>query len=671
MNKLLQYGNPPLLITIFSAILTMSAMKIIGVQQTDNANDNFAHVEQIHEFKQHLSKIVQNLNNIENGLIGFKISSKSNYRSSTKTAIANIHEEINNIIQNYSASLKTKKSQQYLDNLTSLEVHIRTYTSEVDKLLQLDNSTELNINDINSRDQIQKFLNEINTIANSEIYSHVIKSRENINDVRISSLMGIIADFSLIALILLLIHKENKKKRDYSQQLEQIVYYDTMTGLPNRRMVFNPPTPEAFFGKQKSDQFSAVILLDLDFFNSINDTMGPGVGDKIIIQTSHRLLKSYVQKSMFARFGGDEFLIFLPELSTNQYKAKDIVERYCAHLVDEFKQPFKLSMNDPFSEYIVTASIGATLLKGNCSEMVPDSFIHQADLALYNSKTGGRSTYSLYNDEMFTFVNEQIEFEKRVKRAIENKDIDITFLPTVENERVIGAETLIKWIDEEGVHQNSQQVILAAERLNITNLLGYHVFDIACKQLQNWINLKPSLVDNFILSFNISKQQINDPNLIKIIKQTMEKYNIPQQMIALELSENVMCNSIVRNIKKIRQLTNLGVFVILDDFGAYHTSISHLTELPITGFKIQRNFIKKISTDDRYIHLLKSIHDIASIFNLQSTISGIETIEQYNILREQGFEIFQGFLFGHPTESNSFYRYYIESNKHLEFKNDE
>lgn len=424
-------------------------------------------------------------------------------------------------------------------------------------------------------------------------------------------------------------------RKKSEEKIRYLAYHDALTGLPNRYM-FNEVLEEAMERCKRHRQEMAVIIMDIDRFKFINDTMGHDAGDELLLQVSKRLLSSVRKGDLVSRQGGDEFAIILED--ANQICATDVAERMLA----VFSEPFLLKDK----KFHVSPSIGISLfpIDGEQKEMI----ISRADKAMYMAKKGGSNKYLLFHEHGEELVK-RLEIEQDLGKAIESNEFYLEYQPCLElsTGKMYSVEALIRWNHKKFGKIPPNEFIPIVEESGWIIPLGKWILNEACKQNKQWltsgINIKTAV--------NVSSLQFEDRNFVKMVKEVLHNNQLPPENLELEITESVMQN-IEISLEMIHELKLLGVKISIDDFGTGYSSLSVLSSLPIDHVKIDKSFIKEVNTKPIIGALVQTMIEMGEHLNFDLIAEGIEEKEQAEFLIEKGCRFGQGFYYCKPIPPN-------------------
>ena len=445
------------------------------------------------------------------------------------------------------------------------------------------------------------------------------------------------------------------ERKRAQEHLDFLAYYDSLTGLPNR-LLYRDRLAQAVADAQRHGHLAATLLLDLDRFKLINDTLGHQQGDRLLQEVSDRL-KACVRNSdsvgrphdnappqagvwdrsaSLARLGGDEFTILLNRIAGAPDAAK-VARRILASLA----KPFRLDGQDVF----VTASIGIAIfpLDGESA----DQLLKNADTAMYHAKQSGRSTYQFYSQSMNASAGERLAIENRLHKALAQEEFLLHYQPLValETGRIIGVEALVRWQHPELGLVPPMQFIPIAEETGLIIPLGEWVLQTACAQARAWHEMG---LAGLRVAVNLSARQFQRQNLLHVITRILLATDLNPRCLDMELTESMMMQDGESTSATLRELQALGVRLSMDDFGTGYSSLSYLRRLPLDTLKIDRSFVKDCTGNQEDATIIKAIIAMSHSLKLTVLAEGIETEGQLAFLRAAGCDEAQGYYFSKP-----------------------
>jgi diguanylate cyclase (GGDEF)-like protein len=381
---------------------------------------------------------------------------------------------------------------------------------------------------------------------------------------------------------------------------------------------------------------AVVMLLDLDRFKTVNDTMGHPAGDELLREAAVRLTDCVRADDMVARLGGDEFAILLPEMPSGTD-----LGRIAAKILDAFRTPFTLESKEVF----VSASIGIAVYPDDSSDA--DDLIKQADTAMYLAKRSGRNNFRFYSKELTVMARERFELESELRRAVERKELELYFQPKVwlADGALIGSEALLRWNHPQRGMVSPDQFIYIAEDSGLIVEIGEWVLREACQTACEW---NAPTMPLHKVAINMSARQFHSGDLMKTVKRILQETNCLPEWIELEITESMLLDEHGEVLKILNQFQAMGIAIAIDDFGTGYSSLSYLARYPINTLKIDRLFVGSIASDTHRAELVKAIVSIAHSLGQFVVAEGVDTPEQAKYLHELGCQIAQGYFYSKP-----------------------
>ncbi len=420
-------------------------------------------------------------------------------------------------------------------------------------------------------------------------------------------------------------------------QLEQMAFYDTLTGLANRRL-FRNRLEHMLSNISRSGSSVALILIDLDHFKHVNDSMGHDSGDALLAVVSERLKHCVRFTDTVARLGGDEFAIILPNVP-DTLMVSSIAEK----ILHALSRP--LLIDD--QEIAISASLGISLAPEDSSSA--ENLIKNADLALYRAKDEGRNSFKFFTVEMNTLLVEHLRLVQHLRQAIEHEQFRLQFQPQIDllSGQLVGFEALVRWVHPENGIISPADFIPVAEETDLIVPLGRWILRAACAQMRQLCDAQ--LVNNrAVMTVNLSIRQFGDPQLVRFIRDTLLEFGLDPAQLELELTETVLMENIESNIDMLNNIKALGVGLSIDDFGTGYSSLGYLKRLPVNVIKVDRSFVMDIPHDRDDMEITAAVIAMAHKLHYKVVAEGIETAEQFQFLRESGCDYGQGYYFSPP-----------------------
>jgi diguanylate cyclase (GGDEF)-like protein/PAS domain S-box-containing protein len=427
------------------------------------------------------------------------------------------------------------------------------------------------------------------------------------------------------------------------EEIRHLAYFDPLTHLPNRRLLMDR-LGHALTASNRSREYGALMILDLDHFKGINDTQGHDVGDRLLVETAQRLVNCLRQEDTVSRLGGDEYVVMLERLGQSERAAATQAESIAEKIRFALSLPYVLGGSE--AEYFSTTSIGLTLFQGQ--EDSPEVLLKQADMALYQAKGAGRNMVRFFSPAMQSAIESRAALEAALRRGLDKGEFCLYYQPQVDQTGcLIGAEALIRWLAPGQGVVSPAQFIPLAEESGLILLIGQWVLDAACAQLKTWES--DSRTRDLQVSVNVSARQFHQPDFIEQVRQSLLASGANPTRLKLELTESVVLDKIETVIGRMQELDRLGVGFSLDDFGTGYSSLSYLKRLPLDQIKIDQSFVRDVPGDPNDAAIVRAILAMSQSLGLQAIAEGVETQAQRDFLFENGCNAFQGYLFGRPV----------------------
>ena len=436
-------------------------------------------------------------------------------------------------------------------------------------------------------------------------------------------------------------------RKQSEEQIRTLAFYDPLTQLPNRRLLLDR-LQQALALSARSGRQGALMFIDLDNFKSINDTQGHAAGDLLLIETAKRLQGCIRGGDTLARFGGDEFVVLLEDMYTNEQIAATQAETVAVKILATIGQPYFINEH----EFHSTASVGITLFRGKIKTM--EEMLKRADVALYQAKTEGRNTLRFFDPAMQAAISSRVALETDLRRAVSEQDQFLLYYqPQVDTSgRLIGAEALVRWKHPERGMVSPAEFIPLAEDSGMILPLGHWVMLTACRQLADWAMRAETA--NLTVAVNVSAKQFRLPTFADEVLTLIDYFKIDPARLKLEITESLLLDNVDDIIQKMTTLKARGISFSMDDFGTGYSSLSYLKRLPLYQLKIDQSFVRDVLTDSNDAAIAKIIVALAQSMNLMVIAEGVETEEQREFLDMNGCHAFQGYLFSKPVPAKEF-----------------
>ena len=425
---------------------------------------------------------------------------------------------------------------------------------------------------------------------------------------------------------------------DRDNALQQLAYFDPLTGLPNRVNFHKILNTMLAIDESKPRQKAAIFLMDIDNFHAINDALGHSIGDALLMNIAALFNEEATENVTVARIGGDEFAIVIPGVETTQ-AAEEQLARFIATLY----QPIDLLGH----ALHITASVGALLIPKDGSNM--GEVQRHLDLALHAAKQSGAGRVYFYNPELSENIKEEAELAQGLRTALANNQLDVHFQPIVSlaTGKTDGFEALARWNHPIKGTIPPSKFIPVAEKSGQISMLGDWVLRASCKQAKAWIDM--GLPPRFV-AVNISAAQMLQAGFIEKVRRALNDTELPANLLCLELTESLFVGKSMNTVQKLLlELKQIGIRTALDDFGTGYSSLSYLEHLPFDKLKIDRAFVKNLHTGKKNVDLLHGIIELAHALGMTVVAEGAETLEQLEILIDLNADCVQGYVYAKPA----------------------
>lgn len=426
-------------------------------------------------------------------------------------------------------------------------------------------------------------------------------------------------------------HTDVTAVQQIEAQVAYLAHHDSLTGLANRQL-FGDRLEEALARLSQTDEGFAILLIDLDRFKAINDTLGHPSGDALLVGAAQRLCSCVADIDIVARLGGDEFAILQMTDS-----GQEATSRLASRLLDTIGAAFDLDGQ----KVMVGASIGIAKAPDNGSDA--DQLMRNADLALYRSKADGRSCYRFYDKDMDADVRARHSLELALRNSMMCDDFLLEYQPVfnVARNQICAAEALVRWRHPTGSIIAPAKFIGIAEETGLIVPLGEWILRKACFDAVSWLQGNR-------VSVNLSPAQFANGNICKTVESVLRETGLLPGQLELEVTESILLHSSEASLSMLHRLKELGVSIALDDFGTGYSSLNYLTKFPFDRIKIDKSFIVDLGRRKENSAIVAAIINVANSLAMATTVEGVETVEQYELLRGAGCTEMQGYLFGRP-----------------------
>ncbi len=482
----------------------------------------------------------------------------------------------------------------------------------------------------------------------------LLVSRESENNQYSLEDLEILENFAQEIALVIAFFEDQELRKKAESKIRKMAYFDGLTNLPNRELLIDR-LGQALAYSGSSGESVIVMLLDLDYFKSINDSLGHSIGDRLLIEVAQRLSSCLRSEDTVARLGGDEFVILLPNIR-NQAEALKIATQIAEKVRQTLLPAYELDGNN----LVLSHSTGIAISPADGSSA--ETLIKHADTAMYQAKKKGRDNYQFFSPVMFKAAVERLELESALRLALENDQFEIFYQPklSVETNRIIGSEALIRWRRPGKGLICPDQFIPIANETGLIVPIGSWVLEESCEMTKKfWCdNRRCERLQS--MSVNVSMRQFAEKYFVKTVRSIIGKTGLKPSCIELELTEDVLAQDINVVREKLYELKEYGVKISIDDFGTGYSSLRYLQRLPIDIIKIDRSFIKNLGENESDAKIVETILSMARHLGKYTIAEGVETEEQLDFLRKHGCDAYQGFLRSKPMPSDSFSQFLDE-----------
>jgi len=434
-------------------------------------------------------------------------------------------------------------------------------------------------------------------------------------------------------------YRVTKRERLHSRELVEQARRDALTGLPNRGCLNGILDANIAAARAGKTPFS-ILFIDLDRFKGINDALGHATGDGLLISVTKRIQPLLRHGDVLGRFGGDEFLLIQP--GSNETGAILITHR----ILDAFSIPFEVNGR----ALRITPSIGIALYPDHGHDI--ETLLKHADTAMYESKRLGRNAYTVYTEQMGLQVRERLELEHELRDALQRDEFRLVYQPIVsmQSGKVVAVEALVRWVMPDGNLRPPSAFIQAAEDSGLIIELGQWVLRTACMQLKQWVSSGLDLR----VAVNLSTHQFQDPRLLEKVTMALRETELEAARLELEITESAAMLNPEESIRILGELSALGVRIAIDDFGTGYSSLSYLKRIPANTIKIDKTFVDGLG-QKQDATIARAVIALARALEKETIAEGIETEEQFDIIKAMGCDSAQGYWVSRPVEADTMY----------------
>lgn len=434
---------------------------------------------------------------------------------------------------------------------------------------------------------------------------------------------------------ILAVGRDITELNNFRQKIHQMAFYDTLTGLPNRAL-FNDRLNQMVTDAAWHGHTAGVMMIDLDHFKEVNDSLGHAAGDELLCETASRLSECVRAYDTVARLGGDEFSVLLPDI-----RSGDDLGRVASKMLSMLNRPFILEGKEVF----VSGSVGIATFPEDGH--APNDLLKFADSAMYFAKRSGRNNFRFYSRDLTESSNERLMLESDLRRAIERHELLLYYQPKISlaSNHMIGSEALLRWMHPTlGMVPPDKFINIAEDSGQIVEI-GEWVLREACRTAVLWNRNEKQ---THKVAINLSPRQFQSPDLFESVCSILEESGCRTEWIELEITESLLLEEGGDILNTLESFRSMGITIAIDDFGTGYSALSYLARFPINTLKIDRSFTNRVTDSDYHAEVVRAILSIAESLGQKVVAEGVETLEQARFLQEHGCHIAQGYLFGKP-----------------------
>ncbi|MEO5368168.1 MAG: EAL domain-containing protein [Magnetococcus sp. WYHC-3] len=429
------------------------------------------------------------------------------------------------------------------------------------------------------------------------------------------------------------------RQKAAEQQLEQLAFYDSLTGLPNRTLFRDRLTHE-IEGAQRRETGFGLLYLDLDRFKFVNDSLGHDRGDTLLVHVAQRIRDCVRKSDTVARMGGDEFCVLLSSGHADQV-CGSVAEK----IIEALRRPFLLQERQVF----IGVSIGIATFPQDAQDA--EGLTRNADTAMFQAKELGGGGYRYFSAEMNARNMRRLEMEEALHLAVGRGELELHYQPRVDlkQNRIVGVEALVRWNHPQRGMVSPAEFIPLAEENGLILSIGEWVLETACRQARSWLDAG---VSGLRVAVNLSGRQFQDPALLEKIRDALARYQLAAGSMELEITESVTMQDVEQTAAIVQQLRDLGLHLSVDDFGTGYSSLNYLKKLPLDCLKVDQSFVRDLTRDSDDAAIVDSIISMAHAMSLKVVAEGVEEQAQLDYLRQRGCDEVQGYLLSRPLPAD-------------------
>ena len=446
------------------------------------------------------------------------------------------------------------------------------------------------------------------------------------------------------------LRRTNQELSEALEMIQKMATHDTLTALPNRAL-FNETLNHAIGQAKRHDRSLALLFMDLDRFKNINDTMGHGVGDRVLQEAARRLLAAVRSSDLVARLGGDEFVLLLEE----SHDDGDLVE-----IAQKILKSFEPTFTVDGQELALSASLGICTFPSDGEDAA--TLLSNADIAMYRAKDQGRNRFCFYAAELNTLSQERLSLEAGLRHALDRGEIEIFYQPKIGfgSGRVSGVEALIRWRHPQLGLLLPDRFVALAEEIGVIIPIGYWTLNRVCERARVWQEMGMPLP----VAVNLCASQFHERDLVTELAAIFKATGVSPGTIELEITESMVMRDPDRAGKIMESLRAMGVRISIDDFGTGHSSLGYLKRFPIDRLKVDRLFVRDLPHNGDDVAITRAVIAMAHSLRMTVVAEGVESKDQFDLLRAEGCDEFQGYYCRPPLEEEDLLRFLAEERSH-------
>ena len=440
-----------------------------------------------------------------------------------------------------------------------------------------------------------------------------------------------------LGVVIWLLEEEHIRARDTSEQIAQLAFHDPLTGLPNRKLLLDYLSLNILQARREKEKL-AVFFIDLDRFKNINDSLGHSAGDKVLQAVSTRVKNVMREADSVGRMGGDEFVVVTPSVDS----VEDAV-----HVAQKVRDAIRVPLMVDHRELFVSASMGVALYPNDGEDA--ETLLKNADTAMYRAKAQGSDLFQLYTPEMNAHAIEQLALENALRRAVERREFELHYQPIVQtsDNRICAMEMMLRWRHPVLGLVRPEQFIRLAESSGLIVPIGEWALRAAAQQLAEW---RAMGYRDLRLAVNISSRQLKQHEFVDHVRLVLAETALPGSAVEFEITEMSATQSEASTVDRLRELRKMGIKISIDDFGTGVSSVSVLKHFPVDALKIDTSFVRDLVLDPNDAAIATAVVALAKSMGLTVIAEGVETPAQLEFLRQQGCEMWQGYLCCQPIQ---------------------